>query len=639
MQTLIKPLIWLMELCYTICKNYGWAIILFTLFSKIILLPVSIWVQKNSIKMVQMQPDLNFAKAKFFGDKEQIAEEHSKIYKKYKYSPFVTLIPTLIQLLLLMGVIEVIKYGINSGMYDMNFLGFSLEVIPTKVWGLYILSPIIAALSALLMCICQNKSNVIQAEQNFWSQAITLGISVGLSLYLGFFVSVGVAIYWIASNLMSTAQLYILNFFINPKKYVDYERLEESKAALKELEGLGADKKKDPKAKENAKREKQDYKRFFSVVNKHLVFYSESNGFYKYYAGLIDYLMEKTNITIHYITNDPDDNIFKMAEENSRIRAYYIGEKRLITLMMKMDADIVVMTVPDLENFHIKRSYVRKDIEYLYVQHGMGSVNLTYRKGALDHYDSILCPNRAQKEEILAQEKLYGLKPKKIIECGYFILDDMIAAYEKMDKTPNPDGKKNILIAPSWQEGNIVDSCLEELLNQLKGTGNHIIVRPHPQHVRHKREKLEKLKEQFVEEKDIEVQLDFSATDTVWKADVLITDWSDISMEYSFCTHKPVLFINTPMKIMNPEYQKIDVTPINVEIRSIVGENVDVDQLDKVPEIINNLLGNREYYEKKIADYAESQVYNIGNSAAVGGKYVVERLMEIKKERNSNHAS
>ena len=83
-----------------------------------------------------------------------------------------------------MGVIEVIKYGINSGMYDMNFLGFSLEVIPTKVWGLYILSPILAALSALVMCICQNKSNVIQAEQNFWSQAITLGISVGLSRIL-----------------------------------------------------------------------------------------------------------------------------------------------------------------------------------------------------------------------------------------------------------------------------------------------------------------------------------------------------------------------------------------------------------------------------------------------------------------------
>ena len=54
MQVLIKPLIWLMDLCYAVCKNYGVAIILFTLASKIILLPLSIWVQKNSIKMVQM---------------------------------------------------------------------------------------------------------------------------------------------------------------------------------------------------------------------------------------------------------------------------------------------------------------------------------------------------------------------------------------------------------------------------------------------------------------------------------------------------------------------------------------------------------------------------------------------------------
>ena len=28
--------------------------------------------------------------------------------------------------------------------------------------------------------------------------------------------------------------------------------------------------------------------------------------------------------------------------------------------MMKMDADVVVMTMPDIENYHIKRSYIRK---------------------------------------------------------------------------------------------------------------------------------------------------------------------------------------------------------------------------------------------------------------------------------------
>ena len=42
-----------MEVCYDFLNNYGLAIIAFTIISKIVLLPISIWVQKNSIKMVK----------------------------------------------------------------------------------------------------------------------------------------------------------------------------------------------------------------------------------------------------------------------------------------------------------------------------------------------------------------------------------------------------------------------------------------------------------------------------------------------------------------------------------------------------------------------------------------------------------
>lgn len=57
--------------------------------------------------------------------------------------------------------------------------------------------------------------------------------------------------------------------------------------------------------------------------------------------------------------------------------------------MMKMDADIVVMTTPDLDNFYLKRSYLRKDIEYIYMFHGIGSTNMVVRKGAYDHFDTV----------------------------------------------------------------------------------------------------------------------------------------------------------------------------------------------------------------------------------------------------------
>ena len=46
---------YIMSWLYNIFGNYGIAIIMFTLVSKIILLPISIIVQKNSIKMVKMQ--------------------------------------------------------------------------------------------------------------------------------------------------------------------------------------------------------------------------------------------------------------------------------------------------------------------------------------------------------------------------------------------------------------------------------------------------------------------------------------------------------------------------------------------------------------------------------------------------------
>lgn len=53
-------------------------------------------------------------------------------------------------------------------------------------------------------------------------------------------------------------------------------------------------------------------------MNKHLVFYSESSGFYKYYQGIIEWLLAHTNLTIHYITSDPEDQIFALAEKKTR---------------------------------------------------------------------------------------------------------------------------------------------------------------------------------------------------------------------------------------------------------------------------------------------------------------------------------
>lgn len=619
---------WLMTLCFNLCQNYGLAIILLTLVSKIILLPVSIWVQKNSIKMVKMQPKINQAKITYFGDKDAIAEEEQKIYKEFKYNPLASVIPTIIQIMLLIGVITVIRGNIDEGTYDLFFFGINLGLVPSEQGGLLVLSPVIAGLSSYLLCICQNASNVLQAEQGKGAKYGTMAFSVGLSLYLGWFVPVGVAVYWSASNLMSVVQLYILNWCINPRKYVDYDELERTKKELKELGSVGAEKK-HSFFSEESKRERADYKRFFSIGNKHLVFYSESSGFYKYFKGVIEYILDNTNVNIHYITSDPKDAIFELAKTRTQIKPYYIGEKKLITLMMKMDADIVVMTMPDLQNYHIKRSYVRKDIQYIFIPHSMCSLNLTMRTASIDHFDTIFCTGKHQREETEKTEIAYNLPKKTLVDWGYCLLDQMRADYKEGESS----GEKTVLVAPSWQKGNIVDSCLDELLDGLRGKGYHIIVRPHPQHVRLMPERMEALKAKFAGDKDIEIQTDFSSNETVFQADMMITDWSGIAYEYSFTTYKPVLFIDTPLKIMNPEYQRIDTEPFNIWMREVLGKVIAPSEASTAAEVIKEIFASAGNYRETIKNHAYEYVYNLDHSGEVGGKYIIGELQKIISSR------
>ena len=267
MELFYKILEDVLRFCYQLLGNYGFAVILFTLLSKLVLLPLTVWVHKNSIKLVKMQPEINLLKAEHFGDADAIAEGQAAIFKREKYHPLLSVVPTIAQIILLLGVIAAIKACMLDPGVDMGFFGVDLSLVPAVEKGLLILSPLLAGLSAWLMCLCQNASNVLQSEQGSYNKYGTLIFSVGLSLYLGWFVPVGVALYWIASNLFSVLQLYLLNAVIDPKKYVDYEKLEKSKQELQALQSLGG-KKKRLFGDAESRREKADYKRFFSVVNK-----------------------------------------------------------------------------------------------------------------------------------------------------------------------------------------------------------------------------------------------------------------------------------------------------------------------------------------------------------------------------------
>ena len=678
------PLGHVMRFCYGLLNSYGAAILLFTLITKVILLPVGIWVHKNSIKVVRIQPELNLVKAKFFGDRDAIAEEQSKLYKREGYHPLASLIPLFLQIILLMGLVNVIYHpfdhllhlpqqtidalvsltcrltgdnpesgsiqlrvisALHSGRYaadfsalgmpdvisrvealKTSFLGIDLGAVPASAGGILWIMPLLAGCSAYLLCVAQNRSNVLQSEQGKLNKYGTMALSVGLSLYLGAFVPAGVAVYWIASNLLAIVQLYILNAVISPKKYVDYAALEESKKQLAALQSVGGQLTREEKA-----REKADYKRFFSIANKHLVFYSEGSGFYKYFEKTIEELLRRSNVVIHYVTSDPDDQIFAIARGNDRIQPYYIGDRKLITLFMKMDADVVVMTMSDLENYHYKRSYVRKDITYIYMFHYPLSTHMVLHTGALNHYDEILCVGEFQFDEIRAAEKLYGTKEKQLVACGYGQLEKLYDDYQRMDHTPRQ--KPQILIAPSWQADNILDTCIDDMLKYLLGQGWQVIVRPHPEYKKRYRARLDALVARWQDYKggDLTFETDFSGNETIYGSDAVITDWSGTAYEFSLVTLKPSIFIDTPPKINNPDYSKIAIEPLEFSLRSQVGVRIAPDRLDTLADTVRGVLAQGQQYEQQILAIREKYIANFGSS----GKAAYRAIMDAVKAHNT----
>ena len=680
-----KPLGWIMYFCYNLVHDYGLTIILFTLISKIILLPISLMVQKNSIKMVKLQPEVDEIKKLYAGDNERIAEEQYKLFEREGYSPAIGCLPTLLQIPIILGLIQVIYHPLqylfrigkdvsasvvsmvseltgtvlsgnsaelgaieglqNSSVAEavmkagllsaetiekiqnmkLDFLGIRLTETPSiNKPGILWIVPILSGLSALLLCIYQDRANVLQREQGKFQQwGMTIFLTL-FSLYFTFLVPAGIGVYWIASNLLAIVMMKVLNLIYAPEKYIDYDAREAAKLKADDTS-------EEALAKQQAEqklrlREREDMDRFYNTPNKLLMFYSERSGFYNYYAEIIEYLLKHTKIIIHYVTGDPDDQVFSKNEPN--LVPYYVSDKSLGNFFAQLDVPIVVMTMPDLQTYHIKRSVVKKDIEYIYVFHGYGSTNLQYRKGAFDHFDTIFCVGPYMVNEIRETEEKYHLKPKNLIEHGYGLFDRLLREHDEANIAPNDP--RMVLIAPSYQAGNIMESCIHEMIDGLYDAGYKVVVRPHPQFVRRYPEFMPDLEKSYADKAGDRLVFEskFTSHTSVYTADLLITDWSGIACEYSFVTKRPALFINTPMKVVNPEYDQYKNKPVDIPYRDICGISIDPDEVKNIAQHTAEVFAREESYHRTIEKYFNDNVYNIGCSGENGAKYIISRLLK-----------
>ncbi len=108
-EILAIPFGWALSGLYDLTGSYILAILLVTLFVKLVLLPASISQQKNSAKQVRLNTKVNKIKQKYAGNQQKIQEETQALYQREGFGAAnMGCLPMIAQLLVMLGLYEVI---------------------------------------------------------------------------------------------------------------------------------------------------------------------------------------------------------------------------------------------------------------------------------------------------------------------------------------------------------------------------------------------------------------------------------------------------------------------------------------------------------------------------------------------------
>ena len=367
----------------------------------------------------------------------------------------------------------------------------------------------------------------------------------------------------------------------------------------------------------------KELKKFNKLNDKQrsIVFYAENKASMNHFRLLILELTEERNFQICYITSVKNDPILSINDKN--ILAFYIGDGIVRTkFFLELKAKILIMDTPDLDSFHIKRSKIFP-VHYIYIFHSMFSVHSYLRKGAVDHYDTIFCVGEHHKREILETEKIYGLKPKKLVDYGFGRLDTLLRERSNFKKK-KLNTENLIIIAPTYGDNNLLKICGVKIIEILLNSNFKVLLRPHFRIFKESKDLIKIIRDKFQNNENFSLEEGVIKPEIFHSSKCMISDWSGISLEYAFIFERPVIYIDVPKKELNEEANKISLTPIEISIRKEIGYLINPDNLSEIPKIISET--DNKSRAEEIKNIRSKTVFNIDKSAIIGADYVTKIL-------------
>lgn len=197
---LAKPMFRVLDWIHQhIIANWGWSIILLTVFIKALLYPLSAAGLRSMARMRKFAPQMKKLQEQYKGNRQKLAEETMKLYRREKINPVGGCLPILLQMPVFIGLYWMLMETVE--LRHAPWIGWITD-LSTK--DPYFILPIIMGLSMWFM-------QKLQPQPADPTQARIMQLMPVVMTFFFLWFPAGLVLYWIANNLITIAQTWFIN--------------------------------------------------------------------------------------------------------------------------------------------------------------------------------------------------------------------------------------------------------------------------------------------------------------------------------------------------------------------------------------------------------------------------------------------
>jgi YidC/Oxa1 family membrane protein insertase len=193
-----KPIFWLLKHLHGLLGNWGWSIILLTMFIKLAFYKLSAASYRSMANMRRMQPKMAQLRERYGDDRQRMSQAMMELYKKEKINPLGGCLPIVIQIPVFISL-----YWVLLGSVELRQADFIFWIHDLSTKDPYYVLPLIMGISMFV------QQRLSPAPPDPIQAKVMMALPVVFTLFFAFFPA-GLVLYWIVNNVLSIAQQWYI---------------------------------------------------------------------------------------------------------------------------------------------------------------------------------------------------------------------------------------------------------------------------------------------------------------------------------------------------------------------------------------------------------------------------------------------